>query len=411
MSVSQIVLVTGDNQQIASLVFDRAAINPFATLQAEAVKNLDLGEGVDPADVYFQYEDDDGDRITLSNDVDALEAFALAEDAGQDDVLLTVRLKSPPVPPVVAAAEDKVTQTEDIKSEDDAFMSDSEAKETAPGGLHGLLDEKFVLEFCDFLSDPIVRQVIPEVSASVAAAVLRRASAKDLFAIVSGNSALSLKEFLSRDYDVVRQFAVWYDVWIQSLTEDQLGKVAFQIPIVSSRLVAKRDRLHKAIFVKQKSLGKFLKITQFDFGGVDFALMLDNASKNAGGHSAGHVTSTCAVCGVSPIDGVRYRCMVCVGYDLCESCESKGAHPGEHAMMKFRSSVSGFVGLSHASALYGKKALKYQVKMMKHEAKAAKMAAKAEKHEAKALKKMCKAEKHYHKHEKSTGFPLLTWNS
>jgi len=247
-----------------------------------------------------------------------------------------------------------------------------------------------LLEFCAFLKDPVVRQVLPEVSAKIAAAVLKRASARDLYDIAAANAVLKQQSLLNQDWPFMAQWITAYEQWISDLTEDQLGKVAFQIPIVLARLVAKRERLHKAIFVKQKSLGKVLKITQFDFGSVDFAVVMEKAVNNPVdeiGHAAGRV---CAVC-QSAIEGARYQCMVCVGFDMCEACESQGSHPADHAVMKFRSSMAGYVGLAHASAVYGKKALKYQLKAMKHEAKLAKkeakLAKKASKHSGDELEK------------------------
>lgn len=42
----------------------------------------------------------------------------------------------------------------------------------------------------------------------------------------------------------------------------------------------------------------------------------------------------CDVCGVCPIVGTRYKCIVKHDYDLCENCEAKGTHP--HALIKIR---------------------------------------------------------------------------
>lgn len=41
-------------------------------------------------------------------------------------------------------------------------------------------------------------------------------------------------------------------------------------------------------------------------------------------------------CGASPIFGVRYRCVNCANYDLCEGCEKKGiaGHPSWHLFLK-----------------------------------------------------------------------------
>jgi len=38
----------------------------------------------------------------------------------------------------------------------------------------------------------------------------------------------------------------------------------------------------------------------------------------------------------SRIVGIRYKCVVCPDFDLCESCEAKNEHPAEHVLMKIK---------------------------------------------------------------------------
>lgn len=382
MSSCQIAFAYGDqSEQIAVVSFDKNVANPFAALQASGSK-LFSGNPIIPSSIYFVYQDEDGDFVTVASDADALEAFAIYEDAGQDSILLSVKVNSPSPAPVAA------------KSDDD-LASDTEVKEDAPqDGAHNFLDENFVLEFASFLSDPAVRSVIPEVCANLAAAVLRKASAQELYEIAVSNAVLKQKSLLNQEWPFAKSWAAAFDQWISNLTEDQLGKVAFQIPIIAGRLVAKREKLHKAIFVKHRRLGRLLSISQFDFGSVDLSELMETASKGAGEKTAGHVGTVCAVCAASPIQGTRYRCMVCPSFDVCENCEATAGHPADHAMMKFRSSKAGFIGMNYASALYGKKAVKHQLKALKHEAK---LAWKAEKAEAKLTKKSEKYGRHHRK--------------
>jgi len=46
-----------------------------------------------------------------------------------------------------------------------------------------------------------------------------------------------------------------------------------------------------------------------------------------------HHGVTCDACEKQPIEGYRYKCVVCDDYDLCGSCEAAGRHPG-HNMMR-----------------------------------------------------------------------------
>jgi len=46
-----------------------------------------------------------------------------------------------------------------------------------------------------------------------------------------------------------------------------------------------------------------------------------------------HSGVTCDSCNKKPIEGFRYKCVVCDDYDLCGDCEAAGRHPG-HNMMR-----------------------------------------------------------------------------
>ncbi|EAS29272.3 EF hand domain-containing protein [Coccidioides immitis RS] len=49
-----------------------------------------------------------------------------------------------------------------------------------------------------------------------------------------------------------------------------------------------------------------------------------------------HRGITCNHCGVVPIQGIRYRCVNCVDFDLCEACEAMQGHVKTHVFYKVR---------------------------------------------------------------------------
>jgi hypothetical protein len=49
-----------------------------------------------------------------------------------------------------------------------------------------------------------------------------------------------------------------------------------------------------------------------------------------------HKGTLCDNCGISPIIGNRYTCLLCQNYDLCEYCENSDPHTADHPMVKFR---------------------------------------------------------------------------
>ena len=52
-----------------------------------------------------------------------------------------------------------------------------------------------------------------------------------------------------------------------------------------------------------------------------------------------HQDVTCDRCGVSPVVGVRYKCVHCSNYDLCMACERLDPltfHAPDHLFLKLR---------------------------------------------------------------------------
>jgi len=53
-----------------------------------------------------------------------------------------------------------------------------------------------------------------------------------------------------------------------------------------------------------------------------------------------HVGITCDRCGQNPIKGNRWKCIHCVDYDLCNSCEAVDLHDQNHLFVKIRNPIS-----------------------------------------------------------------------
>ncbi len=47
-----------------------------------------------------------------------------------------------------------------------------------------------------------------------------------------------------------------------------------------------------------------------------------------------HAHVTCDECGTSPIVGIRYKCVVCPDFDVCEKCQAKSTH--DHPFLKIK---------------------------------------------------------------------------
>ena len=49
-----------------------------------------------------------------------------------------------------------------------------------------------------------------------------------------------------------------------------------------------------------------------------------------------HKNCVCSECGQTPIEGIRYHCLVCQIYDICPKCEEKCGEKHGHQLLKLR---------------------------------------------------------------------------
>ena len=65
------------------------------------------------------------------------------------------------------------------------------------------------------------------------------------------------------------------------------------------------------------------------------SLIYSLASEQARKDAIVHRSITCNAC-QNPVRGIRYKCMNCVDYDICEGCEARGGHDFRHCFVKIR---------------------------------------------------------------------------
>lgn len=62
--------------------------------------------------------------------------------------------------------------------------------------------------------------------------------------------------------------------------------------------------------------------------------MFNVSERNDVSYDDVHQGITCDGCQMNPIKGLRYTCLDCHDYDLCEGCNNKGIY-SEHEMVKY----------------------------------------------------------------------------
>lgn len=61
-----------------------------------------------------------------------------------------------------------------------------------------------------------------------------------------------------------------------------------------------------------------------------------------------HTNIQCDGCNDYPIYGIRYKCVICDDFDLCEKCEKKTAHPKAHPLLKLSQEMGSLcIAVSH----------------------------------------------------------------
>lgn len=70
---------------------------------------------------------------------------------------------------------------------------------------------------------------------------------------------------------------------------------------------------------------------------------MSDSKSPSGPIKATHHNISCNHCTLGPIVGIRYKCLICYDYDLCEACEGKNSkgeiHPASHKLLELREPV------------------------------------------------------------------------
>jgi len=264
--------------------------------------------------------------------------------------------------PVVEVAQPKVQ--EPAVSQQPKAPEPEEKKEAAP---KLSCDEMRVLA-CQFLSDPAVQLVLPELAKAVITKFVQEARSKQdpseaaarVLEVITSHSVIqnhpalpAVRPHLGRVQTLVaRLLASVPSPFIDVL--DQL-KEGFQL---------NADMLMSLLSNPMEMLSSGVDCGKFDLGGLGISLAsLAPMLGSLGNFSCGpfdfgfeckspcqepckssaeisHGNVRCDGCDVFPIVGPRYNCTVCPDFDLCAKCEAASVHPAEHPLLKFRQPVN-----------------------------------------------------------------------
>jgi peptidoglycan hydrolase-like protein with peptidoglycan-binding domain len=332
----------------------------------------------------IRYQDEDGDMISVSSSLELQEALRVAnggtlklilsQAAGESFVCVDKKSAVPDVveaPAVVAEAPAVVVHTPEVQKvqeEPPKKVAEPEEKKQEVPKLS--CDEMRVLA-CQFLSDPAVQLVLPELAKAVITKVVQEARAKQdpnqaaarVLEVVTGHSVIQNHVAMAAVRPHLGQLQALVARLLGSIPSqfvdllDQL-KDGFQLnanmlmsllsnpmDIFSSGVVdcGKFDLGSLGISLASlaptlSSLGNF-SCGPFDFGFECKSPCQENPADAVHGDAA-HGNVRCDGCNVFPIVGPRYNCTVCPDFDLCAKCEASSVHPAEHPLLKLRQPVS-----------------------------------------------------------------------
>jgi hypothetical protein len=220
---------------------------------------------------------------------------------------------------------------------------------------------------CQFLSDPAIQLVLPELAKTVIAKIVQEARAKEdpaqaaarVLEVVTSHSAIQNHPVLA----VVRPHL-----------EQVQGAVARLIGSIPTPFIEVLDQLKDGfqfnanllmsmlsnpmeMFSSGVDCGKFdleslgismaslapalASLGNFSCGPFDFGFECKAPCQpSQDSSSVAHGNVRCDGCNVFPIVGPRYNCTVCPDFDLCATCEASSVHPAEHPLLKFRQPVN-----------------------------------------------------------------------
>jgi peptidoglycan hydrolase-like protein with peptidoglycan-binding domain len=345
----------------------------------------------------IRYQDEDGDMISVSSSLELQEALRVAnggtlklilsQAAGDSfvcvdkktavaDALPEVPAPAPAVvvhvpvaevaQPVVAEPTPKVATPKvehPAPTPKEQKAPEPEKKENDAPKLS--CDEMRVLA-CQFLSDPAVQLVLPELAKAVITKVVQEARSKK-----------DPSESAARVLEVFTTHSVIQNHPAMAAVRPHLGhlqcKLAHVIGSIPAQFIDLLDQLKDGFQFNADMLMSLLSnpldvlssgmdCGKFDLGGLglslaslaptlaslgsfscgpfDFGFECKSPCQEEASAEGAHSNVRCDGCNVFPIVGARYNCTVCPDYDLCAKCEASSVHPAEHPLLKFRQPVN-----------------------------------------------------------------------
>jgi peptidoglycan hydrolase-like protein with peptidoglycan-binding domain len=335
----------------------------------------------------IRYQDEDGDMISVSSSLELQEALRVAnggtlklilsQAAGESFVCVdkktAVADALEPAPAVVHIPIVPIAVEPTPQPKVEAAPSTQEQKAPEPEKKEGdapklSCDEMRALA-CQFLSDPAVQLVLPELAKAVIAKVVQEARSKkdpseaaarvlEVFtthSVIQNHPAMAaVRPHLGHLQCVLARLLGSIPSQFVDMLDQLKDGFQFNADMLMSLLSNPLDVLSSGVDCGRFDLGglglslaslapTLASLGNFSCGPFDFGFECKSPCQEAASaesSDSAHSNVRCDGCNVFPIVGARYNCTVCPDFDLCAKCEASSAHPAEHPLLKFRQPVN-----------------------------------------------------------------------
>jgi len=281
------------------------AQNRYENLVSFAEKTFQLN-GENKKQYRFQFEDSEMDKITISNERDLLDAFDCTEQEKRQSLKI-----------FIIQEEESTTHTSPVMNE---------MKESDDGYVELKLptvNRNWREVAAEFLSEKKVNLLIPDLIKRVI---------HELHENVKYGKEVSLAEVVPRileekEFEVIVSHEL-FQMHLRQLLPMFLREGACFTPILLS---LNNEMVNQWISDMMGLVLICLRSENNELWEIHMNGWRDQGDDKK---EAIHYGVQCDVCQMTPIRGIRYKCGVCISYDLCGNCEASAKHYAGHPLVK-----------------------------------------------------------------------------
>jgi len=273
-------------------------------------------------DFIAQYEDDEGDLITIASKQDLKDAFDFAREENKKSLKIFVQ--------------NYVKQKREQKKAEQASESKENEQDQGPPKQFGSTREMVF----DFLSNKEIVLLLPEFFGALITKLIEKGNNLKVDEIVN----LIYDEIKDNKYNPVTSHPLYlkYGALVipyvaNRISQQQSLYPHFRMDTIKTWINQLIQMLYQVLQQTESTMGCSFKDIVID---IQYPTHTDTGKVI-------HFGVECDLCGQYPIIGDRYKCSICEDWDCCPKCEPKHDHP----LIKFKQSSknhanSSFKGLT-----------------------------------------------------------------